>query len=687
VVLAHYDIEELTRLSTAAGLPEPPAADAIAPDVAELLNTRIREAASAGTADTIGTLGCLYHVLMNDRPSSERARVCYEKAKQTDARSYVWPHLLGRLFLMRGSYVRARIEFNESVVLNPDYADNFGWLGDLEMKDNAPEEARKNYEKFAEKAPNEVYPYVGLGDAELALGNLDAAKAHLDKAISLDPKNKRAHMILADYYDKSGDTASAARHRGFAERLFPAALSKSDPINLQLTRAAGPTTLALNQVRALAAADDLERADELRDQLLKEYPDNVLLLTGFAELSLMLGRIDDATGYLRKALAIQPDYARALVTLSDCLVAQGKFDEAIAQADKAIAVAPEMPAAYVAKGRALQRAERGEEAIEAFRTAVKFQPNNIALRTTTGELLYFQGKINEARDWCGQLVREAELSGKLTPAYAPAYQILAGIAKREGDGQGVVRNLSRALAADGTLVNTFRELAQVLIDLNAGEQALKMCQQLRETNPQMLEYAVIEGELLSRIGRKAEAIAYFEQLSKEAPNHPAPRFALALAYRESNRIDDARAQLEQIISRQPTYEAAYMVLIDIVRTGDGSAAAIDIARSALENLPDSLLAKNTLAWMLATCPDAARRDPARAIELAENVASTTENKIPNYLDTLACAYAAAGRYDDALRVEKTAIALAKEKEQHDLVAECEERIALFEAGKPYVDAL
>ena len=73
----------------------------------------------------------------------------------------------------------------------------------------------------------------------------------------------------------------------------------------------------------------------------------------------------------------------------------------------------------------------------------------------------------------------------------------------------------------------------------------------------------------------------------------------------------------------------------------------------------------------------------RAVVLAEEVCSATERKDPSYLDTLAVAYARAGRFDDAVRTAREAIERAKELGQKAIENDIQERLKLYEAGKHF----
>jgi spermidine synthase len=61
----------------------------------------------------------------------------------------------------------------------------------------------------------------------------------------------------------------------------------------------------------------------------------------------------------------------------------------------------------------------------------------------------------------------------------------------------------------------------------------------------------------------------------------------------------------------------------------------------------------------------------------------TGNSNANFLDTLAVAYAAAGRFNDAIATAQKAIELARSASQAQLVQKMEARLQLYRDGQPY----
>jgi tetratricopeptide (TPR) repeat protein len=108
-------------------------------------------------------------------------------------------------------------------------------------------------------------------------------------------------------------------------------------------------------------------------------------------------------------------------------------------------------------------------------------------------------------------------------------------------------------------------------------------------------------------------------------------------------------------------------------------------REAVRLRPDFLTAVNNLAWLLATLPDAAHRNPYLAVRLGERAATLTGRTDPMVLDTLAAAYAAASRFDEAERTAALALARAEELGDTAFAARLRGRIALYREGRPYLE--
>ena len=89
-----------------------------------------------------------------------------------------------------------------------------------------------------------------------------------------------------------------------------------------------------------------------------------------------------------------------------------------------------------------------------------------------------------------------------------------------------------------------------------------------------------------------------------------------------------------------------------------------------------------MAWLRATCPDAAFRDGKEAVRLARQVCELSGNREGMYLDTLAAAHAEAGDFAAAVKAQELGArrqGLRAKKYGDD----AQKRLQLYKDKKPY----
>jgi hypothetical protein len=77
---------------------------------------------------------------------------------------------------------------------------------------------------------------------------------------------------------------------------------------------------------------------------------------------------------------------------------------------------------------------------------------------------------------------------------------------------------------------------------------------------------------------------------------------------------------------------------------------------------------NNMAWVLATCPDKGLRDGRRAIEYAKQAIKVQKIDVPDFINTLAAAHAAAGDFDSAVRLCRKSIDLQPQDQYRAMLA-------------------
>ena len=113
------------------------------------------------------------------------------------------------------------------------------------------------------------------------------------------------------------------------------------------------------------------------------------------------------------------------------------------------------------------------------------------------------------------------------------------------------------------------------------------------------------------------------------------------------------------------------------------AEAITHYQEALKANPDRLRSLVVLARVYSSHPNNSVRDAGQALALASRACELTRNSHPDALDALAAAHAEGGNFQEAVKVARRALELARQRRAGPTAAAIERRLRLYEAGKPF----
>jgi tetratricopeptide (TPR) repeat protein len=228
-------------------------------------------------------------------------------------------------------------------------------------------------------------------------------------------------------------------------------------------------------------------------------------------------------------------------------------------------------------------------------------------------------------------------------------------------------------------------LGNVLAQSGRVEEAIGQYEQAMRLKPDDAEAYVNLGNVLWNTGKVQEAIGQYEHALRINPNFAVAHKGLGLALERTGNVSDAAGHYEEALRIKPDDAEVHNYLgLSLKRMGKVPEAAWQYEK-ALRINPDYLEALNNLAWLLATRTPTEGGDPVRAVSLAERACKLSDGKLANYLDTLAAAYAATGRFDDAISTAQKAIQLANSSGQTQLVSRIETRLELYRVNRAYVE--
>ena len=156
---------------------------------------------------------------------------------------------------------------------------------------------------------------------------------------------------------------------------------------------------------------------------------------------------------------------------------------------------------------------------------------------------------------------------------------------------------------------------------------------------------------------------------------------LGIALAMDGRTEEAIDQWQRALQLEPDSADTHNNLAYALSQAGRMREAISHYEWALRLKPDYVQAQDSLAKLLATLSPADGGDPNRAIELASRACASTGNRVAGYLETLAVSYAAANRFDDAVRTAQDAIGVARATGHPDVAREMESRLDLYRHGR------
>ncbi len=191
------------------------------------------------------------------------------------------------------------------------------------------------------------------------------------------------------------------------------------------------------------------------------------------------------------------------------------------------------------------------------------------------------------------------------------------------------------------------------------------------------------GVALLQKGKVDEAISHFEQALQSEPGYVNSRVNLGVALLQKGKVDEAIVHFQKALELDAKLPEAHYGLGNAFSQQGRMVEAINHFQNALQLKPAYPEALNNLAWLFAMCPDTSLRNGKKAVELAQQANDLTGGTNPIVLQTLAVAFAEAGRFDDAVQCVQKAIEVAPAAGRQDLVGQLNSALKRFQAGLPY----
>ncbi len=542
-----------------------------------------------------------------------------------------------RLLFAIGRIAEARNEAAAIIKSSSSAADAFVLLTESVRDPEDLKAADDLMQKHQEKGKA---PY-HLAAANLAnlRGDLNGAKAAVQRALALDPKSAAAHAALAGVHARQGNTPQALAEYKTAAELAPLR---------------SPERLA--QIHYLIQNGSSPEALTLLNDVVRQAPDYLPALHTLAQVALTEKRYDDAIGFLQKALGVEASDHEALILRARIRQARGEIgpaleefakfgatfkglnlekyylalahlqnrDEAaaIVALQQSLALFPDQVEAGLLLAKLQIRAGTPQPAVEAMTSLVSRRPDLLQAYETLIEATKALGKLAE-------LATAVTTAQEKSPQNAQLHYLLGRVRVEQKQGEAARKSFEQALAAAPNLLAAWFELAE--LDLREGKtaDALQRAQVLVEKLPNLAAGHLLLGRVLAIRGDWNAAYRAAAKTTELDPNNRGANGLLADFFMARVKQPETLPALDAYLQRHPNEQLATLLGGQIYTAAGQFARARDLYEAYVKMNPSSGIIYNNLANLYA---DNLGNLP-KALETARK-ARALEPTSPSVADTL-----------------------------------------------------
>ncbi|HQU16076.1 MAG: hypothetical protein B7Z66_08005 [Chromatiales bacterium 21-64-14] len=485
-------------------------------------------------------------------------------------------------------------------------------LGDLDAAD-------QEYRAALALDPKRVDAWAGRGRVALARPDYPQANRYIQKALEVAPGNKPARVLEGEYYLNVKDPTAS---RSAFEQVL-----KADPRYV-------PAILGMAQVATVDGKPD----DVLSytGRVLKVEPGNLLgnYLTALAYYNKHeFGKANDR---LLDILGSVPSNMPTVLLLGATNFALGNYEQATMYLNRYLVTYPNSATARKLLAATRLKSKQPKAAYELLQPMVAAAPKDPQLLALLGEAAYDSGLYAQATQYFQRAVKEVPADSRLRTQLALGY--LAS-----GDTAQAIKELETTVdvGADPTQPATL--LVQAYIREHKLDEALKAAQRVVEKDPKNPAALNLLGSVYFIRGDPAKAKEQFARAVTLDPRYLLGQLNLARLAARAGEAQQAQTEFKKVLTIDPTNLDAMVSLSRLryaAKDQKGAKEWLDKARAAH---PNALFPRLLLVQMrLADKAYPAAMDGAR-----EMVAAFPNN--PLALSLAADAYVAGGDKDSAVR--------------------------------------
>lgn len=320
------------------------------------------------------------------------AETLYRKILDIDPHHLDALHLLGVASHQLGKSETALDLINSALEIRPQFEQAHNSLGIVLKTMGETDKAAACFEKALNLQPGYVDAHYNLGNLYHELGHRQDAAACYRKVLGLAPNHVNASKNLAIVLQEMSDSKDAAT-------------SPEASLDADISQTYGLAVDHHHNGRIVEAA-------KLYRKVLETDGSHPASLHNLGVIVMGDGDPGQAVALFDKAIAAQPDYARAFASKGMALFQLGLMDDALEAFRQSLVLHPNDPQVLFNIGNVQKEMGDTDEAIANYREALRFAPEDFDTLNNLGALLLDQKHADDARGYFQTIVEMAPQSAE-----------------------------------------------------------------------------------------------------------------------------------------------------------------------------------------------------------------------------------------------------------------------------------
>jgi tetratricopeptide (TPR) repeat protein len=318
--------------------------------------------------------------------------------------------------------------------------------------------------------------------------------------------------------------------------------------------AQAPDTV-LRQAVGLHQSGDLAGAIAAYRSYLKLEPKNVMARSNLGAALSASGRYEDAIGEYKQALEIEPRNLPVRVNLGLAYYKTSQVSEAAEELAKAVQQQPGNRQAVFLLADCSLRLGENKKVIELLSPLEKDSPDDKALVYLLGTALIRDKQPARGQVLVNRILREGES--------AEAHLLLGTTKMNAQEFAEALVDLKKAVELNPKLPDVYSYYGLALLTTGDMDAASVAFRKELESNPHDFVSNLQLGVIFKQDQRYAEARSSFERALRARPSDPGVRYQVATLDLTEGKIEQACAQLEQLIKETPHFVEAHVSLATV----------------------------------------------------------------------------------------------------------------------------